>query len=98
MPEPPSEPAAPTAPTQPPDRAWAAFVVMAGVIAIGLIFVVAIIRYDEASEVATATASVSGVIAALVGAYFGLRGATLGQTSNDQSSTGTGSTGRKMGP
>lgn len=82
----PSAPSAPaTRPTkpQPPDRAWAAFVVMAGVAAIVAIFVVAVVRYKVAADVATATAGASGVIAALVGAYFGIRGATLAQTSTD---------------
>ncbi len=80
---------------QPPDRAWAAFVVVAGVFAIVVIFGIAVARYKEASDVATATASVSGVIAALVGAYFGIRGATLAQTSTDQPA---GTTGRTKAP
>jgi hypothetical protein len=54
-------------------------VVIAGLVSIVGIFVAAVLTYSAASDVATATASVSGVIAALVGAYFGIRGATLAQ-------------------
>jgi hypothetical protein len=53
--------------------------VISGLIAIVVIFVFAIEHYKQASDVATATASVSGVIAALVGAYFGIRGSSMAQ-------------------
>jgi hypothetical protein len=61
------------------DAPWGAIVVICGLIAIVVIFVFAIEHYKQASDVATATASVSGVIAALVGAYFGIRGSSLAQ-------------------
>jgi hypothetical protein len=61
------------------DAPWGAIVVISGLIAIVIIFVFAIEHYKQASDVATATASVSGVIAALVGAYFGIRGSSLAQ-------------------
>jgi hypothetical protein len=61
------------------DAPWGAIVVICGLIAIVIIFVFAIEHYKQASDVATATAGVSGVIAALVGAYFGIRGSWLAQ-------------------
>jgi hypothetical protein len=61
------------------DAPWGAIVVISGLIAIVIIFVFAIEHYKQASDVATATAGVSGVIAALVGAYFGIRGSSLAQ-------------------
>jgi hypothetical protein len=59
------------------DPAWGAIIVIVGLIAIVAIFVVSALTFDEAADVATATSGVTGVIAALVGAYFGVRGATL---------------------
>jgi hypothetical protein len=58
---------------------WGAVVVLAGIAAIVGIFAIAVTTYGKASDVATAVASVSGVIAALVGAYFGIRGSSLAQ-------------------
>lgn len=62
--------------------------VIAGLAAIVIVFVFAVFQYKTAAEVTTAVGAVSGVIAALVGAYFGIRGATLAQT-NAESSAGT---------
>lgn len=67
------------------EPAWGARVVLAGLVAIVLVFIPALLHYKQASEVATATAGVSGVIAALVGAYFGIRGATLTQKQTSSS-------------
>lgn len=53
------------------------WVVIAGLFAIVVVFVIASFEFGKASEIATATAGVSGVIAAIVGAYFGIRGASL---------------------
>jgi hypothetical protein len=53
--------------------------VVAGLAAIVITFGIAVARYDKAADAATALAPVTGVIAALVGAYFGIRGATLAQ-------------------
>jgi hypothetical protein len=41
--------------------------------------IAAIFHYSAAADVVTAVSPVTGVIAALVGAYFGVRGATLAQ-------------------
>lgn len=59
--------------------AWGAWVVIAGLAAIVAIFGIAIARFGKAAEVATAVGSVSGVIAAIIGAYFGLRGSSVAQ-------------------
>jgi hypothetical protein len=69
-----------------PEPSWGAWVVIAGLIAVVAIFVVAVLHYKTAAEVTTAVGAVSGVIAALVGAYFGIRGATLAQTKVESSS------------
>ena len=69
-----------------PEPAWGAWVVIAGLVAVVAIFVVATLHYKTAAEVTTAVGAVSGVIAALVGAYFGIRGATLAQTKVEASS------------
>ena len=70
------------------DWAWGAIVVIAGLLSIVAVFVFAVFQYTTAAEVTTAVGAVSGVIAALVGAYFGIRGATLAQ-ANSESSSGT---------
>jgi uncharacterized membrane protein YdcZ (DUF606 family) len=67
------------------EPSWGAWVVIAGLVAVVVIFVVAVLRYKTAAEVTTAIGAVSGVIAALVGAYFGIRGATLAQTKAEAS-------------
>ncbi len=69
-----------------PEPSWGAWVVIAGLVAVVAIFVVAVLHYRTAAEVTTAVGAVSGVIAALVGAYFGIRGATLAQTKVEASS------------
>jgi uncharacterized membrane protein YdcZ (DUF606 family) len=63
------------------DPAWGAWVVIAGLAAIVIVFGIAVLKYKTAADVTTAVGAVSGVIAALVGAYFGIRGATLAQTN-----------------
>jgi hypothetical protein len=59
--------------------AWGAWVVIAGLVAIVAVFGFSLLRFDKAAEVATAVGSVSGIIAALIGAYFGIRGSSLAQ-------------------
>jgi uncharacterized membrane protein YdcZ (DUF606 family) len=75
-----------TAKTPKPEPSWGAWVVIAGLAAVVVIFVVAVLHYKTAAEVTTAVGAVSGVIAALVGAYFGIRGATLAQAKVEASS------------
>jgi hypothetical protein len=90
LPPAPSTPAVaaqePAAKSEPP---WGAIVVMAGLTAIVAVFVVAVLHYKAASDVATAVGAVSGVIAALVGAYFGIRGAILAQGNAEQGPSNT---------
>ena len=83
-PTPPAEPE----PSGKREPAWGAIVVIAGLVAIVAVFVVAVLQYNTAADVTTAVGAVSGVIAALVGAYFGIRGATLAQV-NAEAPTGT---------
>jgi cell division septation protein DedD len=71
-----ARPAAKTPGTQ---TAWGAWVVIVGLSAIVTIFGLALLRFEKASDVATAVGAVSGVIAALVGAYFGIRGSSVAQ-------------------
>jgi hypothetical protein len=59
--------------------AWGAWVIIAGLTAIVIIFGLAIARFNSANQVSTAVSAVSGVIAAIVGAYFGLRGSSIAQ-------------------
>jgi membrane associated rhomboid family serine protease len=70
-----------------PNGLGGAIVVIAGLIAIVAVFVVAVIHYPKATEVTTAVGAVSGVIAALVGAYFGIRGSSLAQTKAESRSS-----------
>jgi hypothetical protein len=71
------------------EPAYGAHVVMAGLLAMVTVFVVAVLRYKTAADVATSVGAVSAVVAALVGAYFGIRGATLAQKTNAESSAGS---------
>jgi hypothetical protein len=89
----PSTPGGSTPPGEPEssakrEPAWGAIVVIAGLVAIVAVFVVAVLQYNTAADVTTAVGAVSGVIAALVGAYFGIRGATLAQ-ANAEAPAGT---------
>jgi ABC-type nickel/cobalt efflux system permease component RcnA len=62
-----------------PEPSWAAWVVITGLVAIVIVFVVAVLHYDTATQVTTSVGAVSGVIAALVGTYFGIRGSYTAQ-------------------
>lgn len=62
-----------------PQWPWGAIVVVIGVLAIVAIFAVAAALYSKASDVATAVSPVTGVVAAIVGGYFGIRGANVAQ-------------------
>ena len=55
------------------------YVVLAGLIATTCVALAAIFHYEDATQVVTALGSVTGIVGALVGAYFGLRGASLAQ-------------------
>jgi hypothetical protein len=71
-------------PEEPPtpakrEPAYAMWVVIAGLAAIVAVFVSSLVAFDTAADVTSATAGISGVIAALVGTYFGIRGSSLAQ-------------------
>ncbi|MGN6371687.1 MAG: hypothetical protein ACTHM1_01660 [Solirubrobacteraceae bacterium] len=55
------------------------WVIIAGLAALVAVAIAAIFHYSSAADVVTAVSPVTAVIAALVGAYFGVRGATLAQ-------------------
>jgi hypothetical protein len=55
------------------------WVILAGLGAVAVITVVALIRYDDPTAIVTALGPVTGVIGTLIGAYFGLRGSSLAQ-------------------
>ena len=63
--------------TEPP---YGMIVVMTGLVAVATVAIVAMFQYpNDATMVVTALGPVIGVIGTLVGAYFGLRGSSLGQ-------------------
>src|SRR4051812_26388110 len=61
------------------EPAYGMWVTLAGVAAVTTITIVAVIRYDNATSIATALGPVTAVIGTLIGAYFGLRGSSLAQ-------------------
>jgi len=61
------------------EPAYGMWVTLAGVAAVTAITIVALIRYDDATSIVTALGPVTAVIGTLVGAYFGIRGASLAQ-------------------
>lgn len=73
-----------TSPPNPPktssdEPAYGAIVVITGVIAVVAVAIVAMLQYpQDATMVVTALGPVVGIIGTLVGAYFGLRGSSLG--------------------
>jgi hypothetical protein len=61
------------------EPAYGAIVVVTGVIAVVAVAIVAMLQYpQDATMVVTALGPVVGIIGTLVGAYFGLRGSSLG--------------------
>jgi vacuolar-type H+-ATPase subunit I/STV1 len=61
------------------EPAYGMWVTLAGVAAVTAITVIALIRYKDASSIATALGPATAVIGTLIGAYFGLRGSSLAQ-------------------
>jgi drug/metabolite transporter (DMT)-like permease len=62
--------------TQPSWAAWVTIVAVVGVAAVGI---VGMLHFSSASDAVTVLAPVTGAILALVGAFFGVRTATLAQ-------------------
>jgi hypothetical protein len=71
--------AQPTADAPRKDAPYGMIVVLAGLAAVVLVSLAAMFRFDDATMVVTALGPVTGFIGTLVGAYFGLRGTSLGQ-------------------
>lgn len=69
---------------------WGAWVVIAALVTLAAIFALAQYRYHKAGDVTAVMASVGGIIAAIVGAYFGIRGAILGQGGGNESGSTSG--------
>lgn len=63
----------------PPQTPWAMWVVIAGIAAVTVVTALAVFEYEKASDVVTVVTPVTGIIAGMVGTYFGLRGTTLAQ-------------------
>jgi hypothetical protein len=70
-------------------------VVIAGIITIVAVFIVAPLHFKTPNDVTAATTATGGVIAALVGSYFGLRGATAAQGMAQQMMRHAASTSRR---
>lgn len=62
--------------TQP---SWAAWVTIIGIIGVVVIGIVAMLHYSDASDAVSVVAPVTGVVSTLVGAFFGVRTASLAQ-------------------
>src|SRR3954451_18427091 len=59
--------------------AYGMWVILAGLAAMTAVTVVALLRYSDPTAIVTALGPGTGVIGALVGAYFGLRASSLAQ-------------------
>jgi len=68
----------------PPEPPYGLFIVLAGLIALVLIVVIAILRYGTADDVASVTTSTGAVIGTLVGAFFGVSVGQAGRKRAEQ--------------
>jgi hypothetical protein len=59
-------------------------VVIAGLVVIFSSFAVALVEYSQAADVSTAMAPITGVVGAIVGAYFGVHVGAAGRATADQ--------------
>jgi hypothetical protein len=66
---------------QPP---YAAYVTIVGVLAVAGVGVVAMLHYGKASDAVAVLGPVTGVISALVAAFFGIRSASLAQQKSNE--------------
>ncbi|HSR47576.1 MAG TPA: hypothetical protein VLL77_06255 [Anaerolineales bacterium] len=60
------------------------WVVLAGILAVLIVFVAAAVRWTEASDVATVVGSVTAVIGTLVGAFFGFQVGSEGRAAAER--------------
>jgi Zn-dependent protease len=61
------------------DAPYAMYVILAGLFATTAVALSSIFHYADATDAVTALGPITGIIGTLVGAYFGLRGASLAQ-------------------
>jgi len=55
------------------------WVVIIGLILVGIVFIVAIVKWTTAADVATAVGSLTGVVGTIIGAYFGIQIGSAGK-------------------
>jgi hypothetical protein len=63
---------------------WAAWVTIVGIVGVAAVGVVAMLHFSTASDAVTVVAPVIGAISALVGAFFGVRSASLAQQKSNE--------------
>lgn len=64
-----------------------ALVVCAGLAAVLIAFVIAVLHYGKAADVATGMGTITGVIGTLVGAYFGVQVGSHGKAASEAART-----------
>lgn len=67
-----------------PDPPYGFYIVLAGLSALALIVVIAILRYGTANDVASVTTSAGAVIGTVVGAFFGISVGQAGRKHAEQ--------------
>ena len=70
--------------TMAPDPPYGFYIVLAGLSALVLIAVIAILRYGTANDVTTVTTSAGAVIGTVVGAFFGVSVGQAGRKRAEQ--------------
>lgn len=70
--------------TMPPDRPYGFYIVLAGLSALVVIVIIAILRYRTANDVTSVTTSAGAVIGTVVGAFFGLSVGQAGRKRAEQ--------------
>src|SRR5437763_12612624 len=70
--------------TMPPDPPYGFYIVLAGLSALVVIVIIAILRYGTANDVTSVTTSAGAVIGTVVGAFFGLSVGQAGRKRAEQ--------------
>jgi hypothetical protein len=55
------------------------WIVLVGIVIVGAVFIVAILKWTTAADVATAVGSIAGVIGTIIGAFFGVQVGSSGK-------------------
>lgn len=55
------------------------WIVIAGLIVVGAVFVAAILKWPTAADVSTAVGSLTGVVGTIIGAFFGIQVGSAGK-------------------